>query len=44
MTTSYRTSNRQSMQFRMRMFMRKARTRVFAAFIELLESDTRLAA
>lgn len=44
MTTSYRTSNRQSMQFKMRMFMRRTRTRAIGRLIELLESDTRLAA
>jgi hypothetical protein len=41
---AYRTSNRQSIGFRMRMLARKARTRILTMLIELLESDTRAAA
>ncbi|CAN5739525.1 hypothetical protein BH11PAT2_BH11PAT2_00470 [soil metagenome] len=43
MTTSYRTGNRHSMQFKMRKFVRRTRTRVLTALIEILETNTQLA-
>lgn len=38
--TTFRTSNRQSVAFRMRKFMRRTRTRILLELIQMLDSNT----
>lgn len=44
MTHRFRTGNRQSLSFKMRMGMRRMRARVLTTLIAALEEDTRAAA
>jgi hypothetical protein len=41
---TFRTSNTQSFRFRTKKLVRRTRTRILTSLIEMLESDTRLAA
>ncbi|MES2225851.1 MAG: hypothetical protein V4480_03510 [Patescibacteria group bacterium] len=41
---TYRTSNRHSLRFKMKLLLRRTRTRILTNLIELLDTDTRLAA
>lgn len=41
---SYRTANRHSVSFTVRMFFRRLRVRVLSSLIQMLDTDTRAAA